>query len=92
MTGNAKASVLPVTADLFEIAASAAPCLVWMSGLDRLCSFVSKGWLDFTGRPIELELGSSTAQTQDLVQNRQNFLLRIQKLTPKWLKQSRPGA
>ena len=61
MTGNAKASVLPVTADLLQIVADVAPCLVWMSGLDKLCIFFSKGWLDFTGRPIELELGSGWA-------------------------------
>ena len=61
MTGNAKASVLPVTADLLQIVADVAPCLVWMSGPDKLCIFFSKAWLDFTGRPIELELGSGWA-------------------------------
>ena len=61
MTGNAKVAVSPVTEDLFQIAANAAPCLVWMTGLDKQCTFVSKGWLDFTGRPIESELGTGWA-------------------------------
>ncbi len=61
MTGNAKVGVLPVTEDLFQIAANVAPCLVWMSGPDKQCTFFSKGWLDFTGRPIERELGSGWA-------------------------------
>ena len=61
MTGNAKVGVLPVTEDLFQIVADVAPCLVWMSGPDKLCTFFNKGWLDFTGRPIERELGNGWA-------------------------------
>ena len=58
MTGNAKVGVLPVTEDLFRIAADVAPGLVWMSGPDKQCTFFNKSWLDFTGRPIERELGN----------------------------------
>jgi PAS domain S-box-containing protein len=57
MTGNANVGVLPVTGDLFQIAANVVPGLVWMSGPDKQCTFVNKSWLDFTGRPIERELG-----------------------------------
>jgi two-component system, cell cycle sensor histidine kinase and response regulator CckA len=32
--------------------------MIWVSGPDRLCSFFSKGWLSFTGRALEEELGN----------------------------------
>ena len=42
----------------FQIAANAAPVAIWMSGPDKLCVFFNKGWLDFTGRTMEQELGN----------------------------------
>src|SRR5215468_6346984 len=42
----------------FQIVADAAPVLIWMSGVDKLCTFFNKPWLDFTGRRIEQELGN----------------------------------
>jgi two-component system, LuxR family, sensor kinase FixL len=41
----------------FRIVADAAPVLMWMSGLDKLCTFCNKAWLDFTGQTMEQELG-----------------------------------
>jgi PAS domain S-box-containing protein len=41
----------------FRTVANAAPVLIWMSGPDKLCNFFNKGWLDFTGRTMEQELG-----------------------------------
>src|SRR5216117_1646732 len=41
----------------FRAMADSAPVLIWMSGPDKLCSFFNKGWLDFTGRTMEQELG-----------------------------------
>src|SRR5215472_13243419 len=41
----------------FRTLAGAAPVMVWISGLDKLCTFFNKTWLDFTGRVIEQELG-----------------------------------
>ena len=43
--------------DRFRTVANAAPVMIWMSGTDKLCSFFNKGWLDFTGRTLEQELG-----------------------------------
>ena len=42
----------------FQMVADAAPVLIWMSGVDKLCNFFNKPWLDFTGRSIEQELGN----------------------------------
>jgi PAS domain S-box-containing protein len=41
----------------FRTVANAAPVLIWMSGRDKLCTFVNKSWLDFTGRTLEQEIG-----------------------------------
>src|SRR6516164_5158887 len=46
----------------FQIVADAAPVLIWMAGIDKLCSFFNKPWLDFTGRKIEQELGNGWAE------------------------------
>jgi two-component system sensor kinase FixL len=36
--------------------------MIWMSDPDKLCTFFNKGWLDFTGRPLEQELGNGWAE------------------------------
>lgn len=46
----------------FRMVADSAPVLIWMSSTDKLCSFVNRGWLDFTGRTIEQELGNGWAE------------------------------
>ena len=42
--------------------ADAAPVLIWMSGADKLCTFVNKAWLEFTGRSMEQELGNGWSE------------------------------
>lgn len=42
----------------FRIVADAAPVLIWMSGVDKLCTFFNKSWLEFTGRSLEQEFGN----------------------------------
>jgi PAS domain S-box-containing protein len=46
----------------FRLVADTAPALIWMSGTDKLCTFFNKGWLDFTGRCIDFELGNGWAE------------------------------
>ncbi len=46
----------------FRMVADSAPVLIWMSGPDKLCNFVNRGWLEFTGRTIEQELGNGWAE------------------------------
>ena len=42
----------------FRTVADSAPVMIWMLDMDTSGSYFNKGWLDFTGRPLEQELGS----------------------------------
>jgi PAS domain S-box-containing protein len=45
----------------FRLMADASPTMMWMSGTDKLCTFFNRGWLNFTGRTMEQELGEGWA-------------------------------
>lgn len=42
----------------FRLVANTAPVMIWMGGTDKLCTYVNQPWLEFTGRPLEAELGN----------------------------------
>jgi PAS domain S-box-containing protein len=46
---------------LFRLVADRLPLLVWISGSDKRCTYFNKPWLDFTGRPLEAEIGDGWA-------------------------------
>src|SRR5439155_12332906 len=42
----------------FRMVADAAPVLIWMSGVDKLCTFFNKPWLEFSGSSLDHEMGN----------------------------------
>jgi PAS domain S-box-containing protein len=52
------AHVVRESEDRFRLVANTAPVMIWMAGIDRLCTYVNQPWLAFTGRPLEAELGN----------------------------------
>jgi PAS domain S-box-containing protein len=55
-------AALRETEERFRLVADTAPALIWMSGIDKLCTFFNKGWLDFTGRSLQQESGNGWAE------------------------------
>ena len=56
---------------LFRNIADTAPVLIWLSDTDKLRYFFNKGWLAFTGRSMERELGTGWTDNihpDDLIQ------------------------
>jgi PAS domain S-box-containing protein len=50
--------VLQESEERFRHVANTAPVMIWMSGVDRLCTYFNSPWLRFTGRSIHEELGN----------------------------------
>jgi len=46
----------------FRLVADTAPVMIWMSDVNKLCTYINQGWLEFTGRSSEAELASSWAE------------------------------
>ncbi len=46
----------------FRLMADAAPVMIWMSGTDKLCTYFNKNWLDFTGLPLERQVGNQWSE------------------------------
>ena len=47
----------------FRSVANTTPVLIWMSGTDKLCTYLNHSWLEFTGRPLQAELGNGWAES-----------------------------
>jgi PAS domain S-box-containing protein len=43
----------------FRLLANTAPVLIWTSGIDKLCNYVNRPWLEFTGMTLEEEIGDT---------------------------------
>ena len=56
------AQVVRESEERFRLVANTAPVLIWMSGTDKLCTYFNQPWLEFTGRPLEAELGNGWAE------------------------------
>ena len=41
----------------YRTLADSGQALIWTTGIDKLCNYVNKTWLDFTGRLFEQEMG-----------------------------------
>lgn len=54
-------AVLRESEERFRLMADSAPTLIWMSGTDKLCTFFNRGWLNFTGKSMQEELGDGWA-------------------------------
>ncbi|HET6719677.1 MAG TPA: PAS domain S-box protein [Rhodocyclaceae bacterium] len=77
-SGKASARVAPAPADVsvlrlaeealqesesrFRTLADAAPVMIWMSGVDRGCTWCNQNWLNFTGRTLAEVLGDGWAE------------------------------
>lgn len=46
----------------FRLVANTAPVMIWMSDSSKLCIYFNQPWLDFTGRPLESEMGNGWAE------------------------------
>lgn len=55
-------SALRESEERFRLVANTAPVLIWMSGVDKLCTYFNKPWLDFRGRSLEQEFGNGWAE------------------------------
>jgi PAS domain S-box-containing protein len=53
---------LKATDARFRIMADNAPVLIWMADTTRACTWFNKTWREFTGRPLEDELGFGWTQ------------------------------
>jgi PAS domain S-box-containing protein len=54
--------VLRESEERFRNMADTAPVMIWVCGPDKLFTFFNKGWLAFTGKTMEQELGNGWAK------------------------------
>jgi PAS domain S-box-containing protein len=47
----------------FLVMANSMPVIMWATGVEQVCTFCNQAWLDFTGRPLEEQLGTGWAES-----------------------------
>lgn len=70
------AQVVRESEERFRLVSNTAPVMIWTAGTDRLCTYLNQCWLDFTGRPLEAQLGDGWAEnihSEDLNQCRETY-------------------
>jgi PAS domain S-box-containing protein len=70
---------------LFRQVADSAPVLIWLSGVDALCTWFNKPWIDFRGRTLEQEIGNGWAEgvhQEDYDRCIEIYLSNFEKRTP----------
>jgi PAS domain S-box-containing protein len=76
---------LRASEERFRIMADTAPVMIWTSGTDKRCTFFNKPWLDFTGRPLDAELGNGWTEgvhPEDLEQCLQTYVASFETRQP----------
>jgi len=69
----------------FRNMADTAPVMIWVAGIDRLCNYFSRPWLEFTGRKLEDELDNGWTENihpDDYAQTLETFSAAFDKKEP----------
>jgi PAS domain S-box-containing protein len=68
----------------FRLVADTAPVMIWMSGSDKLCTYFNRCWLEFTGRPLEAELGNGwmSVHPQDFKRSFETYIQAFDRREP----------
>ncbi|MBI3893972.1 MAG: PAS domain S-box protein [Candidatus Wallbacteria bacterium] len=53
---------MPLTFNEYQLLVEQAPIMIWRSDTEKLCDYFNRRWLEFTGRPLEAELGHGWAE------------------------------
>jgi PAS domain S-box-containing protein len=69
----------------FRLVANTAPVLIWMTGPDKLCTYVNRPWREFTGRPLEAAHGhgwTESVHPDDLDECWNTFSQAVDRMAP----------
>jgi PAS domain S-box-containing protein len=56
-------ALLRESEERFRDMANTVPAMIWVCDTDKLCTFINRAWLDFTGCRMEQELGNGWAES-----------------------------